>query len=367
MNDMAMDEADRTTWGPSMADDRREAGLSPGQRAAVAVSVMLGLGLAAYGVAGSYKTVSALAIKRGVPLAPLVPVGIDGGLIGVVVLDLVLSWIGQSIGWLRQLVRVLTAGTVAANAAAGWPDTVSAGLHAAAPLMLLAMVEAGRTVLLRRIRGPDGGHRDPIPVARWLLAPWSTWLMWRRMVLWQSRGYRAALEAEQERRHAVALLRARYGKKWRDHAPPDLAWTLRSGAPVLDIVAKARALAEMKETASERTAVSGDGEALGSDMSGDIPIAANGQGAAIGHGAAHQVGPSPVPAPQRPPKSLSAVGDRGFASDRPERHGPLVQAAMLLTDRPDMSGADLGRELGVSERHGLRLKKQIRSGQDQTA
>jgi hypothetical protein len=120
------------------------------------VSVTLGLGLAAYGVAGSYQTVSGLAERRGVPLALLVPVGIDGGLIGVVVLDLVLSWIGQPIGWLRQFARVLTVGTVAANAAAGWPDLVSAGLHVAAPLMLLAMVEAGRTVLLRRINSPDG-------------------------------------------------------------------------------------------------------------------------------------------------------------------------------------------------------------------
>lgn len=59
------------------------------------------------------------------------------------VLDLVLSWIGQPIGWLRQFVQVLTVGTVTANAVAGWPDLVSAGLHIAAPLMLLAMVEAG--------------------------------------------------------------------------------------------------------------------------------------------------------------------------------------------------------------------------------
>jgi Protein of unknown function (DUF2637) len=150
----------------------------------------MGLGLAAYGVAGSYQTVSGLAERRGVPLACLVPVGIDGGLIGVVILDLVLSWIGQPIGLLRQFVRVLTVGTVAANAAAGWPDLVSAGLHVAAPLMLLAMGEAGRTVLLRRIGGPGGQPRDPIPVARWVLAPWPTWLMWRRMVLWQAGSFR---------------------------------------------------------------------------------------------------------------------------------------------------------------------------------
>jgi hypothetical protein len=113
---------------------------------------------------GSYQTVSGLAKRKEIPLAWLVPVGIDGGLIGVVVLDLVLSWIGQPIGWLRQFVQVLTVGTVAANAAAGWPDLVSAGLHIAAPLMLLAMVEAGvspRHGLRLKKRGreaPAGQH-----------------------------------------------------------------------------------------------------------------------------------------------------------------------------------------------------------------
>lgn len=39
-------------------------------------------------------------------------------------------------------------------------------------------------------------------------------------------------------------------------------------------------------------------------------------------------------------------------------HGdPAARAARLLVDQPDMTGADLGRELGVSPRHGLRLKK----------
>jgi hypothetical protein len=43
--------------------------------------------------------------------------------------------------------------------------------------MLLAMVEAGRSVLLRRMAGAGGRVRDPVPLARWLLAPWPTWLL----------------------------------------------------------------------------------------------------------------------------------------------------------------------------------------------
>ncbi|TCO45864.1 DUF2637 domain-containing protein [Actinocrispum wychmicini] len=142
--------------------------LSSGQLAAVAV--VLGMVVAGYGLAGSYVTVSELAARQGVPLADWVPAGIDGGLISVVALDLVLAWIGAPVGWLRQLVRVLSVGTVVANAAGGWPDWVAVGLHSAAPLMLLAIVEAGRTVLLRRMGGVNNTLRDSIPLVRWVLA-----------------------------------------------------------------------------------------------------------------------------------------------------------------------------------------------------
>lgn len=214
----------------SVADDpARVWRLSRGQAVAVGVSVILGLVVGGYGLAGSYVTVSELAGQRSVPLASLVPAGIDGGLVAVVVLDLVVAWIGTPVGWLRQLVRVLSVGTVAANTVGGWPDPVAVGLHAAAPLMLLAMVEAGRTVLLRRMGQAKGVLRDSIPLARWVLAPWRTWLLWRRMVLWQITSYRRAVDTELELRRAVAVLRTRYGRRWRHEAPSDLVWMLHTG------------------------------------------------------------------------------------------------------------------------------------------
>ena len=318
---------------------------------AVGVSVAFGLGLAAYGVVGSYQTVSGLAERRGVPLASLVPVGIDGGLIGVVVLDLVLSWIGQPIGWLRQFVRVLTVGTVAANAAAGWPDQVSAGLHVAAPLMLLAMVEAGRTVLLRRIKGPDGRTRDPIPVARWVLAPWPTWLMWRRMVLWRIASFQEALDAEQERRHAIALLKASYGRRWKRHTPPELAWMLRAGVSVDGALARARVLAARTDLDNGHAPRGADAATRKADMSAGTWAAAN------GHAAVREGRPAQTRR-RLAGRAVNGQGIRGSAIVQTGRADSRAKAAKLLADRPDMSGADLGRELGVSPRHGLRLKKQ---------
>ncbi len=334
-----------------MAEPGRPGGLSGGQRLAIGVSVLLGLGLAGYGVAGSYKTVSVLAARRGVPLAPLVPVGIDGGLIGVIALDLVLSWTGQPIGWLRQLVRALTVGTVAANAAAGWPDLVAAGLHAAAPLMLLAMVEAGRTVLLRQITGLDGQVHDPIPAARWVLAPWSTWLMWRRNVLWRTGGYSAALVIEERRRMEIALLRIRHGRKWRRHLPADSWWLLGSGIPMSETAVNVTGLVNGRSIGPPGSDMIGG--RLGPDRSAGVRTVPRGRSSDSGAGS-HR----PVEKPPSAARSENARGRRS-ATLGSDRGGSLGRAAGLLEDRPDMTGADIGRELGVSPRHGLRLKKQV--------
>jgi hypothetical protein len=207
-------------------------GLTRAQVTAVAVSVALGLVVFGYGMAGSYVTISELAARRGVPLAAFVPAGIDGGLISVVVLDLVLVWVGTPVGWLRQVVRLLSVGTIVANAVSGWPDPVAVGLHVAAPVMVLAMVEAGHTVLLRRLGAKQGTVRDSIPLMRWALAPWRTALLWRRMVLWQITSYRAAVDVEVEIRRAMELLRLYYGRGWRHRAPGDVVWMLRTGVAI---------------------------------------------------------------------------------------------------------------------------------------
>ncbi len=208
-------------------------GLTRAQRWAIAGVALAAVCLFGYGAAGSYTSVTHLAAAHHVPLPRLVPVGIDGGLVGTVLLDMVLTWTGYPVWWLRWLARMLTVGTIAANAAAGWPDLVATGLHLAAPVMILAVVEATRSVLLRR-PVTSGLRREPIPLARWLLAPWPTWKLWRRMVLWQVTSYRVALETEQRRLRAVFRLRDSYGRDWTSHVPDDLAWMIRAGVMLED-------------------------------------------------------------------------------------------------------------------------------------
>jgi hypothetical protein len=226
--------------------ETRVLGLTRAQVMAVGVSVALGLVVFGYGMAGFYVTISSLAARRGVPLATFVPAGIDGGLISVVVLDLVLVWVGNPVGWLRQVVRLLSAGTIVANTVSGWPDPVAVGLHGAAPVMVLAMVEAGRTVLLRRLGVKQGTVRDSIPLIRWALAPWRTALLWRRMVLWQITSYRAAVDVELDIRRAMALLRVHYGRGWRRSAPGDVVWMLRTGVAVGEVFARVEELAGIR-------------------------------------------------------------------------------------------------------------------------
>jgi hypothetical protein len=231
----------------SMTEGRGQQ-LSRGQFAAIAMAVALALVVAGYGLADSYVTVSALAARRGVPLAGLVPAGIDGGVLALVAMDLVLAWVGMPVAWLRQLVRVLAVGTIAANMSGGWPDPVAVGLHCAAPAMLLAVIEAGRTVLLRRIGQARGTRREAIPPARWLLAPWRTYRLWRRMVLWQVTSYRQAIDTELELRRATALLRTRHGRHWRRRAPADLVWMLCAGVHVDEACARVRAAMEIEDS-----------------------------------------------------------------------------------------------------------------------
>lgn len=199
--------------------------------------VLITLALAAYGAAGSYVSVRDLAAAHHVPLPALVPVGIDGGLLGTVALDIVLTWIGYPLTWMRAAARMFVGGTIAANVLAGWPDPVSAGLHAAAPLLILMFVEAARSVMLRS--GNNGARREPIPAARWVMAPWPTFVLWRRMVLWRINSYGDAVNMELSRRQAIIRLTARYGRNWPTAAPDDLVWMLRNGVRLAEACARA--------------------------------------------------------------------------------------------------------------------------------
>lgn len=221
--------------------------LKPAVVAVVVLAVALGLGI--YAAAASYESVSGLAGQHHVPLHRWYPIGLDGGLIGVTLIDLALTWMRQPLWWLRWIARLFALGTVAANGIAGWPDPVGIILRVWPSVLFVVVVEAGRAVLLRRIKKerqaaePKRKERDRIPLARWFLAFRPTFDLWKRMKLWRIRSYTVAIRTELARQQAVVKLAEHYAPyDWRRDAPQDLVWMLDTGVRIDEALTRVSAL-----------------------------------------------------------------------------------------------------------------------------
>ena len=238
----------------------RAIGSAAGIGAAVTLVISLALGLAAYAAAASYKSVSALATRLGVPIGWLCPAGIDGGLLAIIIFDITLTIIGRPIRWLRTMGRLFAAGVVAANFAAGWPDPVGIALRLAAPMLFIVIVEAARTVLLHRHDDPD---QDGIPRIRWLLDFRGTFAVWRRMKLWGEKSYRRAVAMELDRIAAIEKLSVKYAPdEWTAQAPADLVWMLKAGVRMAEALASVAELVKADAEQDElRVALDAEREA----------------------------------------------------------------------------------------------------------
>jgi hypothetical protein len=219
----------------------RAIGRTAGTVTVAAILGLLTLGLLAAAGVSSYDNLFHLAASRGVPIPHLSPLEIDVGLIVVIAMDIVLTWLGHPIGGLRLLARILGIGTIAANVAAGWPDPVGSSMRAFAPVIIVAVTEAFRAFLLRRHRDAD---EQGIPFSRWMLAPWPTFVLWRRMKLWDIPGYRAAVDMELSRRQAIVKLEMHFGGKWKTDAPADLVWMLRAGVRMPEALSRTAVLVQ---------------------------------------------------------------------------------------------------------------------------
>lgn len=105
--------------------------LTRAQRILTGVVITGALTIAGIGFAGSYTAVQALAIKNGFGnFSYLVPIGIDAGISVLLALDLLLTWTHIPLPLLRQIAWLLTAATIAFNAATAWPHPIGVGMHA---------------------------------------------------------------------------------------------------------------------------------------------------------------------------------------------------------------------------------------------
>ncbi|MFI6153315.1 DUF2637 domain-containing protein [Kitasatospora sp. NPDC051170] len=219
-----------------------------------------GVVLAGIGFTGSYSALVKLGFRHGFgDFSHVYPVGLDAGIVVLLALDLYL--IRQRTPWplLRLLAHTFTGATIYFNAASNGPitaDPTGSALHAVIPIMFVAAVEAGRRLVIR-ITSIEAGHqRDGVPVHRWLLAPWPSFRMYRRMRLNGIASYDRAVELERERLVYRVLLERQYGGDWRK-APADQRLPLtmeRFGLSVNEALALPIEAEESARLRADRTA-----------------------------------------------------------------------------------------------------------------
>jgi hypothetical protein len=182
--------------------DKARVVLSKPQKVLVGVVASGVVVITGLGFAGSYTAVEALAVTKGFGwFAREFPLGVDAG-IGVFL---------------------------------AWGDPLAVGMHAVIPTLFVTSVEAARHAVARIASLTSDRHIESPPFQRWLLAPLPTYIIWRRMRMWQLTSYLEVIRIKVETDSFRLRLRSRYGRGWKRQCRPEelLALKLsRYGTPV---------------------------------------------------------------------------------------------------------------------------------------
>lgn len=196
------------------------------------VTVVIGVMAALIALAGMTLSFHAVSVRMTPSFGPrwawLVPLVVDLTVLVFSGVDLVLNRLGMSHPLARWTVYGATFGTVWLNYAAGG-DPTGRIAHVLMPAVWVMFVELMRHVVRRTALRQGGALREPIPAARWLLAPLPTFLLWRRMILWRVNKYTVALAREEDRLGAIATAQAIEGRLWRFKIGPVLRLRLSLG------------------------------------------------------------------------------------------------------------------------------------------
>ncbi|HEV2637723.1 MAG TPA: DUF2637 domain-containing protein [Actinocrinis sp.] len=218
-----------TTEHHTPAAPQRVLGDSRGERRIVALIGTSVLALALTGMYVSFRTVYAYVLPYFHGTAWAVPSGVDLAILVFSAADLMLMYWDIPMPGLRLVPWAFTAATIALNWQSGGPLPIRIA-HAAMPSLWVVFCEYARHVIRHRVGLVAGTRMEKIRKSRWLLAPWSTARMWRRMILWEITNYRAGLDMEADRLTRRALLELEYGRRWKRKAPATKLLPLRLGA-----------------------------------------------------------------------------------------------------------------------------------------
>lgn len=174
-----------------------------------------GVALAGIGFSGSYNALRDLGFRHGFgDFSYAFPIGVDAGIVALLAMDLHLIRKGAPAPWLRLLAHGFTAATIYFNAASAGPllkDPTGTAMHAVIPVMFVAVVDAGRRLVIRITRIEAGHPSAGVPLHRWILAPIRTPRLYRQMRLYRIPSYARAVELEQERIVYQVMLEREYG------------------------------------------------------------------------------------------------------------------------------------------------------------
>ncbi|MCX4531926.1 DUF2637 domain-containing protein [Streptomyces sp. NBC_01669] len=182
------------------------------------VGALAAAGVGALGLISSFDAVSAAALRWGFSAPWMLPVGIDLAIPVFTVANLMLIRMDMALAWVRFVPWALTLVTCGLNVSAG-QGTWAKVAHGTMPLLWVVFSEIAAHIYAVRIGAVTGRRMDKIRASRWLLAPLSTFALWRRMTLWEVTSYGDALARERERLLARAELRERHGRLWRSKTP----------------------------------------------------------------------------------------------------------------------------------------------------
>ncbi len=192
------------------------------------IGALAAAGVGALGLISSFDAVSAAAASWGFSAPWMLPVGIDVSIPVFTVANLLLIRMDMALAWVRFVPWALTLITCGLNIAAG--HSLSAKVaHGTMPLLWVVFSEIGAHVYAVRIGAATGRRMEKIRFSRWLLAPVSTFALWRRMTLWEVTSYTMALACERDRLLARADLHERFGWNWRRKTPRRERVMLRMG------------------------------------------------------------------------------------------------------------------------------------------
>ncbi|MDH6628674.1 hypothetical protein M2271_006507 [Streptomyces sp. LBL] len=345
-----------------------EAGVPPltrWERFGAALTALLAVAVGALGFYASFDAVSLKAESWGFDDPWVLPVSIDSAIPVFTAANLYLIRMDMALAWVRFVPWALSLITCALNVAAGnslWAKVA----HGVISLLWVGVSEIAAHIYAVRIGAATGRRRrlDKVRWKRWLLAPWPTFTLWRRMNLWELASYDTVLNLEQERLVYQAKLRGRFGRAWRRKAPVEALLPLRlarNGIPLAETASTGLAAAGIDPFHLPRIL-----PAASASAAKTLP-AAPATRAPARRVAATVPAPAPTAAPAVAGPAPAPVPTASTPTPLTEAQVyEMIKEAIRVRDADrfnagDLTGSAIGRAMGQTAQNGRKVRRRLLS------